>query len=193
MPIRYRSQPTAYCTPSGFRITRASGVESEVDLAFVGLHQLCASVLDRLERLPTVGRTPFAKHRARTPRAQICQSPARHAERVRRFADSGSVKQPIEGRAPSQRPPCKCTTRGKGAATPKTSGATRRSRGPRRERRRQHGGRADPYGEAARRPETCSAVLFYAVAEADFETSTYERYADGPWLTREAMRWFWDA
>jgi DNA-binding CsgD family transcriptional regulator len=38
---------------SGFRITRASGVESEVELAFAGLHQLCASLLDRRERLPS--------------------------------------------------------------------------------------------------------------------------------------------
>jgi acetyl esterase len=31
------------------------------------------------------------------------------------------------------------------------------------------------------------------VTDADFETSTYTRYADGPWLTRPAMQWFWDA
>jgi DNA-binding CsgD family transcriptional regulator len=37
---------------SGFRVTRAGGVESEMELAFAGLHQLCAPLLDRLERLP---------------------------------------------------------------------------------------------------------------------------------------------
>jgi DNA-binding CsgD family transcriptional regulator len=37
---------------SGFRIARAAGVESEMELAFAGLHQLCAPFLDRLERLP---------------------------------------------------------------------------------------------------------------------------------------------
>jgi DNA-binding CsgD family transcriptional regulator len=37
---------------SGFRIARAVGVESEMELAFAALHQLCAPVLDRLERLP---------------------------------------------------------------------------------------------------------------------------------------------
>jgi DNA-binding CsgD family transcriptional regulator len=37
---------------SGCRITRAAGVESEMELAFAGLHQLCAPFLDRLERLP---------------------------------------------------------------------------------------------------------------------------------------------
>ena len=37
---------------AGSRIARASGVESEMELPFAGLHQLCASFLDRLERLP---------------------------------------------------------------------------------------------------------------------------------------------
>ncbi len=37
---------------SGFRIARAGGVESEMKLAFAALHQLCAPLLDRLERLP---------------------------------------------------------------------------------------------------------------------------------------------
>ncbi|GII58564.1 transcriptional regulator [Planotetraspora thailandica] len=36
----------------GCRITRAAGVESEMELAFGGLHQLCAPFLDRLCRLP---------------------------------------------------------------------------------------------------------------------------------------------
>jgi hypothetical protein len=35
-----------------FRLVRPSGVESEMELAFAGLHQLCAPVLDGLERLP---------------------------------------------------------------------------------------------------------------------------------------------
>ena len=37
---------------SGCRVERAVGVQSEMELAFAGLHQLCASMLDRLERLP---------------------------------------------------------------------------------------------------------------------------------------------
>ena len=37
---------------SGCRLARAAGVESEMELAFAGLHQLCAPMLDRLERLP---------------------------------------------------------------------------------------------------------------------------------------------
>src|SRR3954454_12414310 len=37
---------------SGCRVARAVGVESEMELAFAGLHQLCAPMLDRIERLP---------------------------------------------------------------------------------------------------------------------------------------------
>jgi len=35
------------------RVVRVSGVESEMELAFAGLHQLCAPLLDRVDRLPT--------------------------------------------------------------------------------------------------------------------------------------------
>ena len=37
---------------SGFRVVRAVGVESEMELAFAALQQLCAPLLDRLDRLP---------------------------------------------------------------------------------------------------------------------------------------------
>jgi AAA ATPase domain len=37
---------------SGFRVARAVGVESEMELAFAALQQLCAPMLDRLDRLP---------------------------------------------------------------------------------------------------------------------------------------------
>jgi hypothetical protein len=37
---------------SGCRIAPAAGVESEMELPFAGLHQLCAPLLDRLARLP---------------------------------------------------------------------------------------------------------------------------------------------
>ena len=36
-----------------FRIARVLGIESEMELAFAGLHQLCAPMLDRVEHLPT--------------------------------------------------------------------------------------------------------------------------------------------
>ena len=37
---------------SELRVVRAVGVESEMELAFAGLQQLCAPMLDRLGRLP---------------------------------------------------------------------------------------------------------------------------------------------
>src|ERR1700719_3789892 len=37
---------------SGCRVARAAGVQSEMELAFGGLHQLCARMLNRAERLP---------------------------------------------------------------------------------------------------------------------------------------------
>ncbi|WP_433556002.1 helix-turn-helix transcriptional regulator [Pseudonocardia xinjiangensis] len=37
---------------SGCRMAYATGIESEMELAFAGLHQLCMPVLDRLEHLP---------------------------------------------------------------------------------------------------------------------------------------------
>jgi DNA-binding CsgD family transcriptional regulator len=36
---------------TGWRVLRAAGAESEMELAFAGLHQLCAPMLDRLDRL----------------------------------------------------------------------------------------------------------------------------------------------
>lgn len=35
-------------------------------------------------------------------------------------------------------------------------------------------------------------VLLYPVTAADFNTESYLTFADGPWLTRMAMQWFWD-
>src|SRR5829696_5626695 len=37
---------------AGCRVARAAGVESEMELAFAGLHQLCNPYLDRLHTLP---------------------------------------------------------------------------------------------------------------------------------------------
>jgi DNA-binding CsgD family transcriptional regulator len=45
---------------SGFRIARATGAESEMELPFAGLHQLCAPMLDRLEGLPDPQREALA-------------------------------------------------------------------------------------------------------------------------------------
>jgi len=39
-------------TSSGCRVVHAAGVESEMEVAFAGVHQLCAPLLDRMEDLP---------------------------------------------------------------------------------------------------------------------------------------------
>jgi DNA-binding CsgD family transcriptional regulator len=44
----------------GFRVLQAVGVESEMELPFAGLHQLCAPLLDQLERLPPPQREALA-------------------------------------------------------------------------------------------------------------------------------------
>lgn len=36
-------------------------------------------------------------------------------------------------------------------------------------------------------------VLLYPVTDAGMNTDTYSEFADGPWLTKAAMKWFWDA
>jgi hypothetical protein len=38
--------------PSDCRLVSVSGVESEMELAFAALHQLCAPLLDRLDAVP---------------------------------------------------------------------------------------------------------------------------------------------
>ena len=45
---------------SGCRVERLAGVESEMELAFAGLHQLCAPLLDHVKKLPEPQRDALA-------------------------------------------------------------------------------------------------------------------------------------
>lgn len=42
-------------------------------------------------------------------------------------------------------------------------------------------------------PKIDYQVLFYPVTDANFDTSSYREFANGPWLTKPAMEWFWNA
>lgn len=41
-------------------------------------------------------------------------------------------------------------------------------------------------------PNITYQVLFYPVTDANFNTPSYKELTTGHWLTREAMKWFWD-
>jgi acetyl esterase len=42
-------------------------------------------------------------------------------------------------------------------------------------------------------PDFALQVLVYPVTDANFDTGSYNTFANGPWLTKKAMQWFWDA
>lgn len=42
-------------------------------------------------------------------------------------------------------------------------------------------------------PKISFQVLFYPVTAANFQTESYKQFADGYWLSMNAMKWFWDA
>ena len=42
-------------------------------------------------------------------------------------------------------------------------------------------------------PDIVFQALLYPVTDSNFNTDSYYQFADGPWLTKKAMEWFWDA
>jgi len=42
-------------------------------------------------------------------------------------------------------------------------------------------------------PKIDFQLLFYPVTDANFNNGSYREFAEGPWLTKPAMEWFWNA
>jgi acetyl esterase len=41
-------------------------------------------------------------------------------------------------------------------------------------------------------PRIAAQLLYYPVTDAAFDTGSYHQFAEGYWLRRDAMQWFWD-
>ncbi|BBH67129.1 esterase [Actinoplanes sp. OR16] len=41
-------------------------------------------------------------------------------------------------------------------------------------------------------PEILAQLLYYPVTDASFDTDSYDRFAEGYWLRRDSMAWYWD-
>ena len=41
-------------------------------------------------------------------------------------------------------------------------------------------------------PSIVAQLLFYPVTDASMSTASYAEFAEGPWLTKKGMAWFWD-
>jgi DNA replicative helicase MCM subunit Mcm2 (Cdc46/Mcm family) len=81
------------------RVVRAAGVESEMELAFAGLHQLPVPVLDRVDRLPVPQReAPGTEHSSRA-------GPAGQARRGTRPAVPGGLHRAHHSRPGHRRHP----------------------------------------------------------------------------------------
>ena len=62
----------------------------------------------------------------------------------------------------------------------------------RQQRRREHGGRRQPDGEGPGGPGIRFQALLWPVTDASFDTASYKELAEGHFLTRNMMIWFWD-
>ena len=41
-------------------------------------------------------------------------------------------------------------------------------------------------------PQISAQLLYYPVTDASFDTGSYHQFATGYWLSRDAMKWYWD-
>jgi acetyl esterase len=49
------------------------------------------------------------------------------------------------------------------------------------------------FAKERRGPAIRYQVMFYPVTDAGMNTGSYNEFANGPWLTKRAMEWFWNA
>ena len=73
------------------RVTRATGVQSEMELAFAGLHQLCGPMLNRAGRLPEPQRDALLFFRGRFSRSPHDAVPRSHEARTPSLARLGKT------------------------------------------------------------------------------------------------------
>ena len=152
----------------GCRIARAAGVESEMELAFAGLHALCAPMLGRLGRLPSPAARRAehgVRHERRSPAGSLPGRPGRPQPAGRRRR--GAAARLHRRRRAVARSNVRADARVRGATPSGGAGGTgvraarvrrrararrtagARDRGPGRRRRPPAAGRDDP--RAARR------------------------------------------
>ena len=106
---------------AGWHVATAAGVESEMELAYSGLHQLCAPMLDRLERLPAPQRdalaTVFGLSLGPAPdRFLVGLADADAVRRGRRAATAASASSTT--RSGSTRPPRRSSASSPAACSP---------------------------------------------------------------------------
>lgn len=49
------------------------------------------------------------------------------------------------------------------------------------------------WAKERRGPTLAGQLLFYPVTDVGMDTLSYRQFAEGPWLTKAAMEWFWEA
>ena len=81
----------AIASGSALRVVRAAGIEAELELAFAGLHQLCAPMLGRLERLGNRVAASVLRATLIWALVELAARPPRRMPRLRRGRTTASA------------------------------------------------------------------------------------------------------